>query len=114
MEDKIQKKLKRQLRVRGRLKENTQRPRLSVSRSNKFIFAQLIDDSKGETIIGVSEKSLKTAGTKSEKAKALGLMLAEKIKAKKISKIVFDRGSYSYHGRVKNVADGLREGGIDF
>lgn len=107
-------KTRRQVRTRARIKGFTNRPRVSVFRSNKYIFAQLIDDNKGETIIGVSEKSLKTTGTKSEKAKALGLLLAGKAKAKKISKIVFDRGSYSYHGRVKNVAEGLREGGMEF
>lgn len=107
-------KTRRQVRTRNKIKGNTNRLRLSVFRSNKYIFAQLIDDAKGETVIGVSEKSLKTAGTKTEKAKALGLLLAGKAKAKKITKIVFDRGSYSYHGRVKNVAEGLREGGMEF
>lgn len=106
-------KLRRQLRTRNSIK-STDRPRVSVYRSNKFISAQLIDDSKNVTIVGVSEKSLKTKGTKTEKAKALGLLLAEKAKAKKVSKIVFDRGSYAYHGRVKSVAEGLREGGLDF
>lgn len=91
------------------------RPRVSVYRSNKYIFAQIIDDVKGETIIGISEKSLTgEKGTKLERAKALGLLLASKAKAKKITEVVFDRGSYSYHGRVKNVAEGLREGGLEF
>lgn len=106
-------KLKRQIRTRNKIK-GTDRIRVSVYRSNKYISAQLIDDSKRITVLGVSEKDLKSKGTKSEKAKALGLLLAEKAKAKKISKIVFDRGSYAYHGRVKNVAEGLREGGLDF
>ena len=107
-------KTRRQVRTRNKIKGFTNRPRVSVFRSNKYIFAQLIDDVKGETVIGVSEKSLKTTGTKTEKAKALGLLLAGKAKAKKITKIVFDRGSYAYHGRVKNVAEGLREGGLEF
>lgn len=106
-------KTRRQLRTRNKIK-NIERMRVSVFRSNKYIFAQLIDDAKHITVVGVSEKNLKTSGTKSEKAKALGLLLAEKAKAKKISRIVFDRGSYAYHGRVKNVAEGLREGGMDF
>ena len=108
------KKLRRQVRVRTKIRLKKDRLRLSIYRSNKYIFAQIIDDVKNETVIGVSEKNLKTVGTKSEKAKALGLLLAQKAKAKKISKIVFDRGSYSYHGRVKNVAEGLREGGLEF
>ncbi|MBI4097560.1 MAG: 50S ribosomal protein L18 [Candidatus Levybacteria bacterium] len=107
-------KLRRKVRIRSKIKRNTGRLRLSVYRSNKYIFAQLIDDAKGQTLVGISEKSLKTTGTKSEKAKALGLMLAGKLKTKKIAKIVFDRGSYAYHGRVKMVAQGLREGGIEF
>lgn len=107
-------KLRRQKRTRYSINQGEKRPRLSVFRSNKYIFAQLIDDIKNETIIGVSEKSLKTKGTKSEKAKALGVLLAGKAKAKKITKIVFDRGSYAYHGRVKSIAEGLREGGMEF
>ncbi|MEK9176579.1 MAG: 50S ribosomal protein L18 [Patescibacteria group bacterium] len=107
-------KTRRQLRTRSKLKGITKRPRLSVFRSNKYIFAQLIDDVKNETIVGVSEKSLKVTGTKTDKAKALGLLLASKAKAKKVTKIVFDRGSYAYHGRVKSIAEGLREGGLEF
>lgn len=109
----MDKKLRRQVRTRNKLK-GTDRVRVSVYRSNKYIFAQLIDDVKNVTVVGLSEKALKTKGTKSEKAKALGLLLAEKAKEKKISKLVFDRGSYAYHGRVKQVAEGLREGGMDF
>lgn len=107
-------KLRRQIRVRSKLRNVPGRLRLSVFRSNKYIYAQLIDDEKRETLIGVSEKVLKKTGTKSEKAKELGLLLADKAKAKKITKIVFDRGSYAYHGRVKQIAEGLREGGIEF
>lgn len=106
-------KKRRQVRTRNNIK-GSDRVRVSVYRSNKYIFAQLIDDVKNITVVGLSEKALKTKGTKSEKAKALGLLLAEKAKEKKISKLVFDRGSYAYHGRVKNVAEGLREGGMDF
>jgi large subunit ribosomal protein L18 len=108
------KKQRRQIRVRHSINQGESRPRLTVHRSNRYVSAQLIDDTKRETIIGMSEKTLKVKGTKTEKAKALGLELASKIKSKKISKIVFDRGSYSYHGRVKSVAEGLREGGLDF
>lgn len=114
MKSEIEKKLRRQVRIRSKVLRNTDRLRLSVYRSNKYIFAQIIDDKKGQTLIGVSQKSLKTAGTKTERAKALGLLLASKAKAKKITKIVFDRGRHSYHGRVKAVAQGLREGGMEF
>src|SRR3989344_7496850 len=97
-------KIRRKLRTRSSIKAKSLRLRVSVYRSNKYIFAQIIDDVKGETIIGVSEKSLaKTEGTKSERAKALGLLLASKAKAKKITKIVFDRGSNTNHGRIKNI-----------
>ncbi len=106
-------KIRRQLRTRNKIKASG-RVRVSVYRSNKYISAQLIDDAKNITIVGVSEKDLKTKGTKTEKAKALGLLLAEKAKAKKVTQVVFDRGSYAYHGRVKGVAEGLREGGMEF
>lgn len=106
-------KTRRQIRTRNKIK-NVNRPRVTVFRSNKYIYAQIIDDLKNETIIGVSEKNLKLDGTKSEKAKALGLLLAQKAKEKKVKKVVFDRGSYSYHGRVRMIAEGLREGGLEF
>lgn len=106
-------KTRRQVRIRSKVKASG-RVRVSVYRSNKYISAQLIDDLKNVTIVGVTDKDLKTKGTKTEKAKALGLLLAEKAKAKKVTKIVFDRGSYAYHGRVKSVAEGLREGGMEF
>ncbi|KKP95455.1 MAG: 50S ribosomal protein L18 [Microgenomates group bacterium GW2011_GWC1_38_14] len=91
------------------------RPRLSVFRSNRYIFAQLIDDANMKTLIGISENKLKSdAKTKSEKARELGKQLAVMAVKKKIEKIVFDKGQYSYHGRVKELAEGLREGGIKF
>ncbi len=109
------KKERRQRRIRSKIKEGVKMPRVTVFRSNKYIAAQIIDDQTGKTIVGLSEIKLdKKEGTKSEKAKMLGLKLAALAKAKKITKIAFDRGSYSYHGRVKMVAEGLREGGLDF
>lgn len=114
--NKENKKLKRRLRVRAKIKGTKERPRLSVFRSNRFIYAQLIDDKKGETIIGVSEKHLDKSAIlkKMERAKVLGLLMAKKSLAKKIKKVVFDRGGYSYHGRVSWVANGAREGGLKF
>lgn len=106
----------RKLRVRAKTKGTLQKPRLSVYRSNKFIYAQIIDDEKGKTIVGVSEKnlSLKEKKSKTEKSKELGLLLAKKAIEKKVKEVVFDRGSYKYHGRVKQVAEGAREGGLKF
>ena len=107
-------KTRRQLRVRAKVGKAADRPRVSIYRSSKYISAQIIDDMKNITIVGLSDKELKTKGTKTEKAKALGILLAEKAKAKKVKKVVFDRGSYAYHGRVKAVSEGLREGGLEF
>jgi large subunit ribosomal protein L18 len=108
-------KEQRERRIRGKIKAVSGKPRLSVYRSNKFIYAQIIDDSKKETLIGVSEAEIKKEGLKkSERAKEVGLAIAKKATAKKISEVVFDRGSYRYHGRVKAVAEGAREGGLKF
>lgn len=113
--NKIERKLKRQIRTRSKIKGTADRPRLSVYKSNLFMYAQLIDDVARKTIIGVSEKHLKEAlGGKIARAKALGILLAKKAIDKKIKKVVFDRGSYSYHGRVSSIAEGAREGGLEF
>lgn len=106
----------RKTRVRSKAKGTSEMPRLSVYRSNKFIYAQIIDDVKRETIVGVSEKhlSLKEKIKKSDKAKELGALLAKKALEKKVKAVVFDRGSYKYHGRVKMLAEGAREGGLKF
>ena len=109
-------KQKRQVRVRAKIHGTKDKPRLSVFKSNKFIFAQVINDEKGETIVGVSEKDLSTKEklNKTERAKQLGVVLAKKAIEKKIKSVVFDRGSYLYHGRVKALAEGAREGGLKF
>lgn len=108
-------RLKRQRKVRGKIKGLENSPRLSVFRSNRYIFAQAIDDSKGETIAAASEKDLKEKSKiKSDRAKEVGIILAAKLKKLKIEKIVFDRGAFRYHGRVKSLAEGLREGGMKF
>ena len=105
----------RKNRIRLKLKENIAKPRLSVFRSNKFIYAQIIDDSKEKTVLGLSEKHVTAkVKTKIEKAKELGLLIAKKASEKKIKEVVFDRGSYKYHGRVKALAEGAREGGLKF
>ncbi len=104
---------RRQNSTRGKLKAKNVLPRISVHRSNKYLEAQIIDDNKKVTIVGISEKNLeKKTGTKTEKAKELGIKLAALAKGKKITKAVFDRGRYAYHGRVKALAEGVKEGGI--
>ena len=102
-----QKKIKiirRHKKIRSILSGTSERPRLSVFRSNKFIYAQLIDDIKGHTL----------AQTSSSDAKKVGVEIAKKAKALKIEKIVFDRGGYLYTGQIKSVADSAREGGLQF
>ena len=115
MNSKRERKIKRQVRTRSKISGTADRPRLSVYKSNRFMYAQLIDDVVGKTIVGVSEKHLKeTVSGKIARAKALGILLAKKGIEKKIKKVVFDRGSYSYHGRVSGIAEGAREGGLEF
>lgn len=109
---KSQRRYKIKKRVRKHIIGSTDVPRLSVFRSNKDIYAQLIDDSKGVTLLAASSRGLK--GTKTEQANQVGKDLAEKAKANGIEKVVFDRNGYLYHGRVKNLADGAREGGLVF
>lgn len=109
-------KQRKTLRIRAKLKKDLQKPRLSVFRSNKHIYAQIIDDQKGQTIVGVSESVLSKKGDakKIDKSKELGLLIAKKAIDKKIKEVVFDKGPYKYHGRVKAVAEGAREGGLKF
>ena len=108
-------KLSRQIRVRAKIKGTSAKPRLSVFRSNQHVFAQVIDDQKHTTIVGVSENQIELKNLKkSDVAKELGKLVAKKAIAKKVSEVIFDRGSYKYHGRVKAVAEGAREGGLKF
>jgi large subunit ribosomal protein L18 len=110
-----QRRLRRRRRVRARVTGTTQRPRLSVYRSNRGVFAQLIDDSKSHTVAAVNwiEPELRKL-TASEQAKRAGELLAERAKAAGVDTCVFDRGGYQYHGRVKALAEGAREGGLVF
>lgn len=107
---------KRQRQIRGRKKiaNVSDRMRLSVYRSNSYIYAQIIDHN-GDTLVGVSEKSLKigSKGTPVERAKQVGAAIAKAAKEKKVTDVVFDKGSFAYHGRVKAVAEGAREGGLN-
>jgi large subunit ribosomal protein L18 len=112
---KAQKRLRRRRRVRARVTGTAQRPRLSVFRSNRGIFAQMIDDTKGHTVAAVNwiEPDLRKI-TASDQAKKAGELLAERAKAAGVETCVFDRGGYQYHGRVKALAEGAREGGLVF
>lgn len=108
---------RRARRTRAKVFGTKECPRLSVFRSLKFIYTQLIDDEKGKTIVAASDLELKKSKEKIkkiDKAKEVGKLIAKKAKAKKIDKIVFDRGGFRYHGRIKAVAEGVREGGLKF
>lgn len=112
---KTKKRIIRGLRIKKRIITSVDRPRLCVFRSSRFIYSQIIDDTDGKTLVSASEKELKNSGKmpKSQRAKLVGLLLAQKAKTSKISKVVFDRNGYKYHGRVKALADGAREGGLN-
>jgi large subunit ribosomal protein L18 len=108
-----QRRLKRRRRVRAKVQGTAERPRISVFRSNRGIFAQLIDDDAGRTLAAVNwtEDALRTLKPGEQAGKA-GELLAERAKAAGVDAAVFDRGGYRYHGRVKAFADGVREGGL--
>ncbi len=106
---------RRHRRIRGKIRGTAERPRLVVFRSNKGIFAQLVDDESGRTIAGASWLALKSfEGTKTEQAREVGKALASAAEKAGIDSVVFDRGGYLYHGRVKALAEGAREGGLRF
>jgi large subunit ribosomal protein L18 len=108
---------RRHLRVRKSVRGSAQRPRLVVFRSSKHIYAQVVDDDRGVTLVGASDRStgIEVDGSgKTAKSFALGRLIAARAKEKGIAKVVFDRGGYQYHGRVKAVADGARKGGLEF
>jgi large subunit ribosomal protein L18 len=109
-------RLRRHRRVRGKVRGTAERPRLAVFRSNRGIFAQLVDDDAGQTVASASwlglPKSFK--GDKREQAAEVGKRLADSAKKAGVETVVFDRGGYLYHGRVKALADGAREGGLQF
>ena len=108
-------RLKRHIRVRAKISGTSERPRLAVYRSNANISAQIIDDVKGVTLASASsyEKDFE-GGSNKEAAKRVGKTLAERAAEKGITEVVFDRGGYLYHGRVSELADGAREGGLKF
>ena len=105
------------LRIRKVVNGDAERPRMTVFRSNKEIYVQLIDDASGKTLLAASSRDKEVAdqkGQKLEKAKLVGKLIAEKAKEAGIENVVFDRNGYKYHGRVKSLADAAREGGLKF
>ncbi len=112
-----QRRYRRHLRVRRKVAGGPERPRLVVFRSSKHIYAQVVDDTRGVTLVGAADTSegITVEGTgKTARSFALGRLIAVRAKAKGITKVVFDRAGYQYHGRVKAVADGARKGGLEF
>ncbi len=114
MTKKQENRSRRHRKVRARVSGTSERPRLYVFRSLKHIYAQVIDDSKGVTLVSASERDIEKKGNKSQSAFAVGEAVAKKAKDKKIKEVVFDRGGYLYHGRVRALADGARKGGLKF
>lgn len=107
---------RRHVRVRGRVSGTTMRPRLNVYRSNKHIYAQLVDDASGSTLASAStvEKALEGSGGNVEAAKKIGTLIAERAIEKGFKSVVFDRGGYLYHGRIQALADAARDAGLEF
>ena len=115
------KSVTRKIRVRAKLKKFSSRLASSVFRSNKYIYAQIIDDQKGKTLVAASEKDLQSVGANSrvrlskiDRAYQIGGILAKKASRKKIKQVYFDRGGYKYHGRIGALAKGARKGGLEF
>ena len=108
-----QQRHRRHLRVRKKVAGTPERPRLVIFRSDKHIYAQLVDDSANKTIATVSDLGIEQ-GKKAERAAEVGKLIAERAKSAGITRVVFDRAGYRYHGRIKAVADGARKGGLEF
>lgn len=108
------KKEQRHKRVKAKIQGAAEKPRLSVFRSLYYNYAQLVDDQTGKTLVSASDMKIKKSGTKVDMAKQVGLELAKKAIEQKITTCVFDKSGYKYHGRVKAIAEGAREGGLQF
>ena len=105
---------KKHMRIRNRFSGTAQRPRLAVFRSTQHIYAQIIDDTVGKTLVAASTLEVKVDGTKTDAARAVGAAVAKKALENGIEKVVFDRGGNLYHGRIQALAEGAREAGLDF
>jgi large subunit ribosomal protein L18 len=110
---KVKGRIRRHSRVRKKVSGTSERPRLAVYRSNRHIYAQLIDDAAGRTVASASTLAVTDGEDPTAKAKAVGLDLAAKAKSAGVAKVTFDRGGFIYHGRVQAVAEGAREGGLE-
>ena len=113
MTTKIERRLKIKTRIRGKISGTAQRPRMTVFRSNKQIYVQLIDDIAGKTLVAASSRSIE-GGNKKEQAAQVGAKIAKKAQEAGITTVVFDRNGYLYHGRIKELADAARNGGLKF
>ena len=112
---KIARRNKIKARIRGKISGTSERPRMTVFRSNKQIYVQLVNDLEGKTLLAKSSKNIENIqGDKTAQAAQVGKLVAERAKAKGIDTVVFDRGGYVYHGRVAELAEGAREGGLEF
>jgi large subunit ribosomal protein L18 len=105
-------RVRRHTRVRKKVAGSAERPRLAVFRSNRHIYAQLIDDQRAATIAQASDREVQAAGDKTARAKAVGTLLADRAKTVGVERVVFDRGGHLFHGRVAALAEGAREGGL--
>lgn len=120
IKEKIKRRERRKKRIRSKIEGTRERPRLCVFRSNKHIYCQLIDDTRGETIISASDLELKSPKIQKKFTRKVGIafevgkLIAKKALEKEIKKVAFDKGCYKYHGRVKALAEGAREGGLKF
>ncbi len=113
MTTKIERRLKIKVRIRGKISGTAERPRMTVFRSNKQIYVQLVDDLAGKTLVAASSRGIE-GGTKKEQASKVGAEIAKKAQEAGITTVVFDRNGYLYHGRVKELADAARNGGLKF
>jgi large subunit ribosomal protein L18 len=116
MDDKIRRRNRRKIRIRKKIKGSAQRPRMTIYKSNKYIYIQVIDDEKGHTIVSASnrEKELKNMKSNVKGIARLGDIIGDRLKKKNITGIVFDRNGYKYHGKIKAIADAARKAGIQF
>ncbi|OGI68229.1 50S ribosomal protein L18 [Candidatus Nomurabacteria bacterium RIFCSPHIGHO2_01_FULL_42_15] len=113
MQNKSEKRIRLKAKIRAKIRGSKEQPRLTVFRSNKFIYAQVVDDLSGKTLAQASDIKI-TKGTKTERAKEVGKMIGQACLKEKISKVVFDRNGFKYTGRIKLVADEARAGGLKF
>ena len=110
----VEKRGRIRARIRSKVSGTTERPRLAVKKSLKYIYVQLIDDSTGKTIAAATSKEAGPKGSNAAAAKAVGALIAKKAKDKGVTRVVFDRGGYLYHGNIKALADAARENGLEF